>query len=68
MAIGMAISVRVGAWYDTAILHNVAHASTRSLKQLKTYPADQQRQSKPEAGKSTCSIYSCQVADDASTW
>lgn len=37
---GIAISVRLGAGYDTTILHNVAHASTRSLKQLKPCPSD----------------------------
>ena len=36
----IAISVRLGAGYNTAILYNVAHASTRSLKQLKPYPSN----------------------------
>ena len=36
----IAISVRLGAGYDTAILHSVAHASTRSPKQLKPCPSN----------------------------
>ena len=36
----VAISVWLGAGYDTAILHDVTHASTRSLKQLKPCPSN----------------------------